>query len=172
MKRLRTAALAAVMALILPLTGCGAAFMGALEVVDQLVDMSGISSLGLDLSGGTVVLDEDTHGGFHGDGSAFAIVTFDAEGRAALEKDMVGDCWHTLPMTGNVARAADSLTAAEDGERFFPEIEQGYYYFRDRSGQSPDPSDDSELFSRASWNFTMAVYDSETGTLYYFELDT
>lgn len=135
-------------------------------------DASGISPLGLDLSCGTVALEEDTHGGFHGDGCAFTVMTFDAEDRKALEADMNGDCWHALPMTENVARAAQSLATGEDGKSLFPEITQGYYYFRDRHSQSTDPGDDSGLFSRASWNFTMAVYDSETGTLYYFALDT
>ncbi len=46
----------------------------------------------------------------------------------------------------------------------FPEVEQGYYYFRDRHSQSQDPTDDSELFGRGSWNFILAVYDSQTGT--------
>lgn len=172
MKRLGKAALAAVMVLILPLTGCGAAVMEAIEVVNQLADASGVASLGLDLSGGTVVLEEDTHGGFHGDGYAFTVITFDTEDREALEADMNGDCWHALPMTENTARAAGSLATGEDGESLFPEMTQGYYYFRDRSSQSMDPGDDSGLFSRASWNFTLAAYDSETGTLYYFELDT
>ena len=172
MKGLGKAAWAAVMVLILPLTGCGAAVMGAMTVMKQLADVSGISSLGLDLSAGTVVREEDTHGGFHGDGRAFAVVTFDAEDREALEADMNGDGWHPLPMTENAARAVRELAAGEDGKRLFPKITQGCYYFRDRHSQSTDPEDDSGLFSRSSLNFTMAVYDSETGTLYYFELDT
>lgn len=38
--------------------------------------------------------------------------------------------------------------------------------------QSTDPKDDTNVFSRFSYNFTMAIYDAETNTLYYMELDT
>ena len=64
------------------------------------------------------------------------------------------------------------LALGEDGEPFFPEVDQGCYYFRDRHGESQDPTDESGLFNRGSWNFTLAIYDSQTGTLYYYELDT
>lgn len=31
---------------------------------------------------------------------------------------------------------------------------------------------DVDLFERSSFNFTLAIYDTDTNTLYYFELDT
>lgn len=53
-----------------------------------------------------------------------------------------------------------------------PAVENGYYYFYDRHSKSTDSSDDSELFSRASFNFSIAVYDSDTDKMYYFDFDT
>ena len=53
-----------------------------------------------------------------------------------------------------------------------PEVTNGYYYFCDRHSDSIDSSDDTNLLSRASFNFTLAIYDSDTNRLYYVEFDT
>ena len=42
----------------------------------------------------------------------------------------------------------------------------------DRSSESTDNTDDSMLLSRYSFNFTIAIYDTDTDILYYFEYDT
>lgn len=135
-------------------------------------NLAGMERLKLNLSGGTVVSELDTHGGFHGDGDTFVVITFPQTDWPALEGEMTGPYWHPLPLTDNLFKVTYSLALGKDGEPFFPEVSQGYYYFRDRHSESRDPADDSELFGRGSWNFTMAVYDSQTGTLYYYELDT
>ena len=44
--------------------------------------------------------------------------------------------------------------------------------FEDRHSEANDAYDDSGLFSRASYNFSLAVYDRDTNRLYYFEFDT
>jgi hypothetical protein len=155
------------LALLIALSSCQS--YGLQQILDAY---AGMDCLGLDLSRGTVTRQEDSHGGFHGDGSAFTVLTFDAEARQTLEGEMGGDCWHPLPMTENAAKAVEYLALDENDTRLIPEVEQGYYYFRDRHRESQDPADDSGLFDRYSYNFTLAVYDSETGTLYYFELDT
>jgi hypothetical protein len=155
------------LALLIALSSCQS--YGLQQILDAY---AGMDCLGLDLSRGAVTRQEDSHGGFHGDGSAFTVLTFDAEARQTLEGEMGGDCWHPLPMTENAAKAVEYLALDENDTRLIPEVEQGYYYFRDRHHESQDPADDSTLFDRYSYNFTLAVYDSETGTLYYFELDT
>jgi hypothetical protein len=156
------------LALLIALSSCQS--YGLQQILDAY---AGMDCLGLDLSRGTVTRQEDSHGGFHGDGSAFTVLTFDAEARQTLEGEMGGDCWHPLPMTENAAKAVECLALDKNDTRLIPEVEQGYYYFRDRNRESQDPADDSALFDfDRSYNFTLAVYDSETGTLYYFELDT
>lgn len=61
----------------------------------------------------------------------------------------------------------------------WPEITQGYWYLLDESsevtGNGDEPGkaqNDANLFKRASFNVTVVVYDTETRTLYYYELDT
>lgn len=125
--------------------------------------------LHVDMSGGTVVLHEDTHGGFHGDGETFCTVTFASE--SAVETHL-SDCalWSSLPLTDNLYTAAYSLTT-EDAP-FFPTIENGYYYFCDRHPGIENDRDDSALLNRGSYNFTLAIYDTDSHTLYYYQLDT
>lgn len=57
-------------------------------------------------------------------------------------------------------------------EANMPKVEHGFYYFQDRHSKSTDSSSDVEIFDRGSYNFSLAVYDSDTDRLYYFELDT
>ena len=52
------------------------------------------------------------------------------------------------------------------------DLTDGWYYFLDRHSEAEDPEDDSGLFGRGSYNFTLAIYDKESGVLYCYELDT
>ena len=124
----------------------------------------------------TVVEEKDTHGGFVGDGSYYLILDCSDNTEDALS--IVAD-WNELPLSENLnlimyGGEKDGKTYGYDlsEEAHMPVIENGYYYFEDRHSEAKDVSDDSELFSRASFNFSLAVYDSETNRLYYFEFDT
>ena len=124
----------------------------------------------------TVVEEMDTHGGFVGDGSYYLILDCSDNTEDALS--IVAD-WNELPLSENLnlimyGGEKDGKTYGYDlsEEAHMPVIENGYYYFEDRHSEAKDVSDDSELFSRASYNFSLAVYDSETNRLYYFEFDT
>ena len=57
-------------------------------------------------------------------------------------------------------------------EAHWPVINNGVYKFVDRQIRVGDQSDDSYLLDRYSFNFSVAVYDLDTDTLYYFEYDT
>ena len=57
-------------------------------------------------------------------------------------------------------------------EAYMPAIDNGYYMFKDRHSESKDSRDDSELFDRNSYNFSIAIYDCDTDKMYYFEFDT
>ena len=48
----------------------------------------------------------------------------------------------------------------------------GDYYLILDCSEAIDKSDDTNLFRRYSYNFSVAVYDLDTNTLYYFEFDT
>ena len=62
-------------------------------------------TLGVNLTDGHAVEEEDTHGGFLGDGDTTLILTFTGENRTALEKEIAGaDGWKALPLTENLER--------------------------------------------------------------------
>ena len=113
----------------------------------------------MSLEDGSPLYYKDTHGWF-GDGETFLTITFEET------PEWLAD-WKELPLTGALVRVNESLA-----NNYFPDIQQGWYFFKDRHSQSQDSTDDSQLFGRASWNFTLAVYDSQTDTLYYYVLDT
>jgi len=135
---------------------------------------------GLDVSAKATVTYTNNHGGFLGDGATAVTMTFfDGE----LEEQIVkNERWRALPMSTNVSVALYGGTA-ENGAEWssvvrdlsdfeMPEITNGYWFFRDRHPQKTDEYDDSEIFSRASFNFVISVYDADTNTLYYFKIDT
>lgn len=124
----------------------------------------------------SVIEEVDTHGGFVGDGSYSLILDCTANREKALEK--VRD-WKKLPLSENLelimyGGEKNGLTygfcLAEEAN--MPRVENGYYKFMDRSSESKDSADDTELFDRNSFNFTLAVYDCDSDRLYYFEFDT
>ena len=128
---------------------------------------------GLDISGSTIVSIEDTHGGFHGDGEL--IVIFDCTEIADSVVEQMEN-WKTMPMTDNLQRLMyggdGDHTVGIGGSVGIPQIEKGYYFFWDRHSESSDPTSDSELNSRHSWNFTLLLYDADHSLLYLFEFDT
>lgn len=121
--------------------------------------------LQINLRAGTVLEDKDTHGGFHGDGDRWMVVKFEKDISKQLEEN---DDWKEMPLTENLEAAVHRFALFPDGV----EASEGYYYFRDYHSQSTDPTDDSQLFARYSYNFVLAIYDSQTQTLYYSETDT
>ncbi len=70
--------------------------------------------------------------------------------------------------------AASAVTAVDSHCGFFGDGEEyimiSFNY--DRYHDSTDPYDDSNVLARASFNFTIALYDAETDILYYCEFDT
>lgn len=144
-------------------------------------ETDGISKeLGIDIPEGDTLTDIDTHGGFHGDGSTYIEMQFDKEAGSTLESRISGSQdWSALPLTKNLRTAVygssthtSLVYSPEEGIPAIPEIKAGYYCFIDRHDESENTKDDTKLFSRFSWNFTLCIYDLNTGRLYYFRLDT
>lgn len=124
--------------------------------------------LRLDVTDGTVVTFQDSHGGFHGDGTAYWAMTFpDDHVRKTIE---ASSAWHPLPMTAAVNDLACQLPGQQPPA--LPEVERGWYFFYDRYDQSTDPWDAAAALERHSYNFTAAVYDADSDTLYCLVLDT
>lgn len=132
--------------------------------------------LGFNPNAFTVVEEEDTHGGFHGDGSCYLIL--DCSRNTEHAKKITQD-WKQLPLTENLQLAM--YGGEKNGvqydynfaeEAHWPIIRNGVYKFVDRHSEAVDKSDDTNLFSRYSFNFSIALYDLDTNILYYFEMDT
>ena len=89
--------------------------------------------------------------------------------------------WKELPLTENLTALVYGLEdetssigpyISKDGVALFPEVENGYYYFYDRHSESTDHFDDTNVFDRHSFNFVIAIFDTDTNRLYYSRFDT
>ncbi len=124
----------------------------------------------------TVVEELDTHGGFHGDGSYYLILDCSNNKKEALEKIKE---WEKLPLSENLElimyggeREGITYGYKLAQESHIPQIKNGYYIFKDRHSESTDSTDDTKIFDRYSFNFSIAIYDCDSDKMYYFEFDT
>lgn len=113
----------------------------------------------------------------------FIVLSFDEEEAGGLKAQMEGrQGWHPLPLSENAGilvygydteeMQTGPYLCDEQGQGVIPQIQNGYYYFYDRQSESTDAYDDTDVFDRGSYNFTLAVYDSDMDMLYYVEFDT
>ncbi len=138
--------------------------------------------LGIDIAGGEEVSYSDIHGGFLGDGITYAAYRFaDSNVREQIEES--GE-WVPLPMDEVAAVLAYGVTEHGEGytinrgpyltdeeqEPLLPEVENGYYRLIDRQMENGFVT--AAMLERASLNFTLGIYDTDTDTLYYCEMDT
>lgn len=151
---------------------CGLAGCGSETMADRISEVTGLPS-------GVVQDSFDNHGGFHGDGIAYAVVTFpDSAAERAIAQN---PDWKPYPLDDTLQALLYGVTTAsessgpyvtdDDGTPLFPEISDGYYVLLDRYEESA-PGHEEDILHRASFNFTVAIYDKETRTLYYAEMDT
>ena len=139
-------------------------------LLNPIADFLGVSSscFGLRVKDYTVVESLDTHGGFHGDGSYYYILDCSQNSEKALE--IVSSGWNKLPLPKNIEVLMfgheNSWYRLAD-EAKMPKVENGYYVFVNRS----PGSEASDWYGNIT-NFTIAVYDTDTDTVYYFENDT
>lgn len=126
--------------------------------------------LGIDVSKAAVEKQFDTHGGFTGDGMTFVLYRFEdvAPDGAFAESEN----WHELPLSDVGKQIVSSLILDKDYHDLIPQVEHGYWFFRDRHSESTDPGDESGIFARYSFNFDFAVYDADTNRLYFAVFDT
>lgn len=153
-------------AVVLLSAGCG----GGSSLKREIREATGI-----DVRAGKEIEKEDSHGGFHGDGVSLAVLVFDDEKvENQIEKSKN---WKKLPFDRELTALAYGVKEGnlstgpyltdEEGKAILPEIEEGYYCFIDRH-----TDDAGEILTRSSMNFTIAVYDVQTGKMYYAKLDT
>ncbi|NBI07841.1 hypothetical protein [Senegalia massiliensis] len=138
---------------------------------------------GINFLDGRILKNVDSHGGFHGDGTTYIEIMFsDKENESIIRSIENNDRWGKLPLTddlnialygkGSSSQFIGPLVTNDEGKGFFPTVENGYYFFIDRYSESKDKKDDTSIINRNSFNFTIAIYDKDSKTLYYCELDT
>ena len=176
MKKQRILSMMAALALLLSACGGGS----ARSVQDEIA-----GALDLDLSGCEVVSSWDDHGGFHGDGTAFAELNCSHTG--VLNQIKEDGNWKAFPLdktaqslvygvteqtgteeTGITVYQTGPYVTDDDNDPLIPEIRAGFYRLIDRHAQAGE----TDLLGRASLNFTLALYDTDTDTLYFCEMDT
>lgn len=153
---------------VIVLIGCTIRFGGEDDFLQTRIS----DSLGIDVSKGVIEISYDDHSGFQGDGTSYAVLTFTGD---ELEKQISAPGgWNRLPLNHTLetliygTRTATAATGPFLGITF-PRIEEGYWYFYDRQGQTHG---DSEVLNRGSYNYTFAIYDIDSDKLYYCEYDT
>lgn len=156
--------------LIVLLTGCDT--QNSQKEVSQ--------ALGINATEGTELSYSDTHGGFHGDGTKYIQLSFSDE--EFVDSIKQSPEWKQLPLSTDLytliygisnEKEAIGPYATDDSESaLFPQIENGYYFFKDRFSESTDSQNSSDILSRSAFNFTIAIYDTDTNTLYFCEVDT
>ncbi len=141
-------------------------------------------TLSIDCSSAELISKYDSHGGFHGDGTSFYELRF--RDTSQVTNISGSDDWNEFPLSDNAASliwglqteyedASPLVTKDNDWDNpLFPKVEHGYWFFLDRHSYATDPKDDSHVLdsSRPSFNFTVAIYDTDSNTLYYSEFDT
>lgn len=137
------------------------------------------SELGLDVSGGEEISNSDTHGGFHGDGTTY--IAFEFSDDKVLEQIRESAQWKAFPLDNTVrtliygttdeANSIGPYVSDGEGNALIPDIQDGYYLLIDRHGES-DKASEEDILHRASFNFTLGIYDSNTKILYFCKLDT
>lgn len=139
------------------------------------------SRIGVNVDDGTIEVYTNSHGGFLGDGETYAKIVFSDDVFCNEIKNNAE--WSKLPLTPTLnivvyggdrqnGASSKSFIRDENDQPLIPNISDGYYFFKDRHDNSKNEKDDTPILDRASVNFTLAIYDSESKTLYFYEIDT
>lgn len=138
--------------------------------------------LDIDVSSGTISHTQDSHGGFHNDGLLFTEITFTDETESLKNEIKRSSLWTEMPLPeslntliyGNISstQAIGPYITDEESNPLFPNVENGYYFFKDRHSESKNSGNDTDVLNRSSFNFTIAIYDEDTKTIYFAQMDT
>ena len=118
--------------------------------------------------------------GFNGDGELLFTVLIGEENNDAFIKEINAlSTWQTYPLSETIdllmygGRRGNTTYSYEYAtELGIPNIENGYWLFKNRRQDVSDWVDDTGLLEAPSFNFTLAMYDADNYVLYYFREDT
>ena len=132
--------------------------------------------INLDINGCDININKDERMGFNGDGIRYVKASCTKNSKNMIKQV---NNWNKLPLSQNLelimyGGEKDNVEYDYDlaKNQNIPKIENGYYLFIDRHKSSTDTSSDKDLFDRTSFNFTLAMYDIDSNTLYFYEFDT
>jgi hypothetical protein len=136
-------------------------------------------SLGIDIPQDLEIPYEDTHGAL-GDGDTFAVVDFNEDtAEDFLISISENTDWYPLPLSENLSimlyggeKEGVNYSYSYAEEFNIPAALNGYWFFNNRHAKRISPKDDSNLLELSSANFTLAIFDVDTSTLYYWEYDS
>lgn len=166
----KTACISLMLVCAIILSGCTAVYVIFSQFETKTPQESVHALCGLDITESTIIFYEDSHGGFLGDGAL--TVAFDCSQISDSVTEQIKQ-WNNMPLSHNLQEIMyDNIGYNLAEKNQIPKISSGYYYFTDRHSESNNPFSDTDLFNRASYNFSLLIYDSDSYTLYFFEFDT
>ena len=122
--------------------------------------------IGIEIGTGEEIINYSSEETFLGDGEV--LYGFQFSNQDVENQIKNNSRWKQLPVNSTL----DAILKKSDYEVYIPEITNGYYFFMDRHREAIDCYDESEVLNRNSRNYTMAIYDSDTATLYYIRYDS
>ena len=114
------------------------------------------------------------------DGLSYGSVQFSDTYYAQISHQMQkSDAWHAFPLETELTYllhgyTQNNLTVPSllDGDAWdIPDVWCGYYYFIDHDYEGEEPQDLSDLSERDSLHITLVLYDTDSCTLHYWELE-
>ena len=142
----------------------------------ESIDNELSKNLNTKIISGDITKSEDTHGGFHNDGERIIVIQYnDDSANTILSNIQENGKWNEFPMDENLnfliygGKKGDMYYGYEFAKKAgIPKIEHGYYYFLNKQTNNQD----TDVLNSPSLNFVIAMFDSDSNTLYYFEVDT
>ena len=120
----------------------------------------------------TVIYEEDTHGGFIGDGRYILIL--DCSENKDKAKENINK-WHYMSNRENVTEGtadnSDSIYSGYFPQEYSEKVSNGRYIFKNRTDYGDDDDAPCET-DRVVRNYSIAVYDSDNDLYYYYASDT
>lgn len=116
-----------------------------------------------------ILIENDSHGGFHGDGEYYSEVQFTEDGiKEFIKSANETRQWCSYPLPNEIENLLSFAESGGETKKIPMDIKNGIYYFNDRSTGSSSNTGGV----KNSYNFTIAILDSNTKKLYIYELDT
>ncbi|MCC8049034.1 MAG: hypothetical protein LIP10_00010 [Clostridiales bacterium] len=168
-KTIRAFVVNVLLILLIPVVFTGCSARNKLDSVSE--------ALGVDVSSGSEASNYDTHSG-NGDGTSCIVLNFyddtvlkEIKGKAEWKAFPLDETVQTLVYGTEDETGKYGPYLTDDGNPLVPEIQNGYYLLIDRQDENEQATEE-DILHRSSFNFSLGLYDTDTNTLYFCQLDT